>query len=137
MSAFPILIYFAFLPCFGQEVLRPIVAPEFGKPVIVAAEFVAKPNTYYDQNLVSEPFMLNVVSVDGRRLKEAVLIEYRLETGKKERKGMERTGVLMEFEAYETVYQSAFANPWLKTGEQGMAFTLFHVLHIRPMTKKG
>jgi hypothetical protein len=119
------------LACFGQECVRPIVATEFGRPVIVTAEFVPKSNTYYAQNLVREPFFLKVISVDGRMLKEAVIIEYILEA-EKEAKKLERAGSVQEFEAYETLYQPDFANPWLGDAEQGMGFALHPLLHIRP-----
>ena len=130
-SALLILLWVAQLPCFGQQVVRPMATTEFGKPIVVTAEFVAKPNTYYSQNLVLEPFSLKVISVDGQKLKEEVLIEYKLEVGKREDKKLERTGVILEFEAYETLYQPLSATPWLAEGEQGQAFSLVHVLHIR------
>ena len=128
----PLIFGLLHVACFGQECVRPVVATEFGKPVVVTAEFVAKSNTYYAQNLVPEAFTLKVIAVDGRRLKEAVLIEYKLEAGKKEAKKLERAGIVQEFEAYETLYQPAFAEPWLEEGEQGMSFCLHHLLHIRP-----
>jgi len=118
--------------CLGQECVRPVVAAEFGKPVVVTAEFVAKSNTYYVQNLVPEAYTLKVIAVDGRRLKEAVLIEYKLDAGKTEAKKLERVGIVQKFEAYETLYQPDFAKPWLEEGEQGMGFALHHLLHIRP-----
>src|SRR5690242_16600582 len=85
------LLWFATSSCFGQEAIRPLVAKEFGKPVVVNAEFVAKSNTYYEQNIVVEPFTLKVISVDGRRLKREVLIEYKFEAGMDEVKKLERT----------------------------------------------
>ena len=128
----PLIFGLLQVACFGQECVRPVVATEFGKPVMVTAEFVAKANTYYAQNLVPEAYTLKVIAVNGQRLKEAVLIEYKLEAGKKEKKELERAGVTLEFEAYETLYQPISATPWLGEGEQGEAFTLAHVLHIRP-----
>src|SRR4051794_28504851 len=64
------LLWLVSLPCFGQEMVRPRVAKEFGKPIVVKAEFVAKPNTYYHQNIVKEPFILKVIAVDGQRLEQ-------------------------------------------------------------------
>jgi hypothetical protein len=58
-----ILLWFACLPCVGQESIRPLVATSFGKPVVVTAEFVETPNDYYAQNMVTEPFYLKVLSV--------------------------------------------------------------------------
>ena len=106
------------------------------KPVIVTAEFVAKPKTYYNQNIVKEPFSLKVLSVDGRVLKEAVIIRYFLEADKKEERKLERIGLVQEFEAYETLRQPISATPWLGEREQGTGFYLEHLLHIRAMNKK-
>jgi hypothetical protein len=139
MKALASLLVFltAFATTQAQEAVLPSVAPEFGKQVTVQAEFVAKSNTYYAQNLVSEPYVLRVVSVDGRHLPEPVLIEYRLLAEKKKRPKIERSGIVQTFEAYESLYQPAFASPWLAEGEQGMAFALIHVLNVRLPEKKG
>jgi len=76
--AFFVSLWILNLSCFGQECVRPRVASEFGKPVIVTCEFVTKPNTYYAQNWIKEPFTLKVITVNGQTLREAVLIEYNL-----------------------------------------------------------
>ncbi len=123
--------------CFGKECIQPFVAAAFGEPVVVTAEFVAKPNTYYDRNIVNEPFYLKVISVDGRVLKEAVFIQYLFEADKKDEKKLERVDVVQEFEAYETLYQPISATPWLGELEQGSGFYLKHLLHIRAVNKKG
>ena len=44
----------------AQEMVRPIVAPKFGQPVVITGEFVDKPNDYYSQNMVPEPYSLRV-----------------------------------------------------------------------------
>ncbi len=121
----------------GQEAISPAVAREFGEPVVVRAELVSKGNTYYDQNMVAEAYTLKVVAVDDHELKEPVLIEYVLEADKKQKKAIERPGTVQTFEAYESLYQPINANPWLGPGEQGMRFVLVHVLHVRPLPKKG
>lgn len=131
------LLMSAVPPAGAQEAIRPRVAAEFGQPVTVQAEFVAKSETYYAQNLVPEPYALKVIAVNGRSLKEPVLIEYKLQAGEKQRTKVERVGEVMTFEAYESVYQPAFANPWLGAGEQGMSFTLIHVLYVRPPDTKS
>lgn len=121
----------------AQEVLRPVVAPKFGMQITIQAEFVEKSNTYYSQNIVSAPFALKVISVDGMILKEPVQIEYRLKADKKIRSKIERLGTIVTFEAYESIYQPPFADPWMEKGEQGMGFTLIHILNIRIPAKKG
>jgi hypothetical protein len=131
-----VLLGFTCLPCFGQECVQPFVAAAFGKPVVVTGEFVAKSNAYYDQNILKEPFYLKVISVDGRVLKEDVRIQYLLEANEKEKKQLERVGVVQEFEAYETLYQPVSATPWLGELEQGSGFYLKHLLHIRTVNKK-
>ena len=121
----------------AQESIRPIVSPEFGKPVTVRAEFVAKSNDYYSQNMVSAPYRLKVLAVDGRELKKPVLIEYNLRVEHEMRSKIERSGIISNFEAYESLYQPAMATPWLSDGEQGTSFALIHVLNIRPLHRNG
>jgi hypothetical protein len=121
----------------AQAVVRPIVATEFGKPIVVRAEFVAKPNDYYSQNMVTEPYMLKVVAVNGQPLKEPVIIEYKLHADKGGAAKVEHRGTVVTFEAYESVYQPSTATPWLGAGEQGTTFALIHVLHVRPQRHEG
>ncbi|HWA26141.1 MAG TPA: hypothetical protein VG734_10795 [Lacunisphaera sp.] len=121
----------------AQEAIRPAIASESGNPVVVQAEFVAKPNDYYSQNMVVEPYALKVVAVNGRALEQPVLMEYNLHLQGKERARIERRGSVATFEAYESLYQPGIATPWLADGQQGRAFALVHVLHIRPLRKKG
>jgi len=121
----------------AQESIRPVVAPEFGKPVLVRAEFIAKGNDYHSQNIVSEPYTLKVLAVNGHDLKEPVLIEYRLHTEEKNRTKVERMGLISIFEAYETIYQPGMATPWLPEGEQGTDYVLINVLHVRVPQKNG
>jgi hypothetical protein len=121
----------------AQEVLRPVVAPKFGESVIIQAEFVAKPNDYYSQNIVPEPYILSVISVDGMKLKAPVLIEYMLEVGKKDHSQLERLGATFTFEAYETVHQTGRPGPWMEEMEQGRGFVLENLLHIRPVKRRA
>jgi hypothetical protein len=115
----------------AQESIKPKIASEFGKHITVQAEFIPKPNDYYSQNIVAAPYTLKVFAVDGRKLKEPVIIEYNLHAEKKSRTKIERLGASLTFEAYESLYQPGFARPWLAPGEQGMGFALIHVLHVR------
>src|SRR3974390_2553021 len=110
----------------AQAVIRPIIAAEFGKQIVVQAEFVAKPNDYYSQNMVTEPYMLKVVAVNGQPLKEPVVIEYKLEADKRSAAKVEHLGAVVTLDAYESVYQPSPATPWLGTGEQGTTFALIH-----------
>lgn len=103
--------------------------------MVVRAEFAPKANSYDEQNFVSNPFTLKVLEVNGRKLKEPVLIEYLLEADESERKKLERADTVQEFEAYETLYQPPFATPWLGEGMQGSSFYLKHLLHIRAAKK--
>lgn len=104
---------------------------EFGKPLTVLVEFVEKSNSYYEQNIISEPYSLRVIAVNGHELGKPMLMEYRLLIGEKERAQIERPKKLQTLEAYESVYQPAMATPWLAEGEQGQAFALVHVLFLR------
>lgn len=121
----------------AQDTIRPIVGTEFGKPLTIRAEFVAKAGDYYSQNLVKERFALKVLVVDGRTLPEPILMEYRVET-KGRRPAFERTGQVVTLDAYESLYQPAkVASPWAAKGEQGMPFALIHVLYLRLPPKQG
>jgi hypothetical protein len=121
----------------AQAVIRPVIAPEFGKQITVKAEFVAKSNDYHSQNMVREPYTLKVVAVNGRTLKEPVLIEYKLQLDGKARAKIEQLSTPMLLEAYETLYQPPGATPWLGELEQGSTFGLVHLLCVRPPQKKG
>ena len=121
----------------AQDVLRPAVAPKFGEPVTVQAKFVAKPNNYYSQNIIPEPYMLSVIAVDGAKLKAPVLIEYKLEVGNRDRSKWERLGVVFTFEAYETIYQTGQPGPWMEEWEQGRGFYMENLLHIRPVKRRA
>jgi hypothetical protein len=120
----------------AQEIIRPLVAPAFGKPAVVEAEFVMKPDTYYAQNIIKEPYQLKAYAVNSKLLKSPVLIEYTVWRGQAE--GFVKTGNRFTLEAYETLYQPSFSTPWLQEGEQGMAFSLMHRLVIRlPVAKQA
>jgi hypothetical protein len=121
----------------AQAVIRPAIAAEFGTQITVKAEFVAKSNDYYSQNMVREPYTLKVVAVNGRTLRKPVLIEYKLQVEDKDRTKIEQLGTSLLLEAYETVYQPPTATPWLRNGEQGSSFHLTHLLHIRPPQKNS
>ena len=124
------------LPCaVAQEGLSPLIAFAFGKQITVQAEFVPKSNDYYSQNFISEHYSLKVTAVNGKNLKEPVVIEYRLQIEAKKRARIERPGAVVTLEAYESLYQPSFATPWLGDSEQGMGFALIHVLFIRPQVK--
>lgn len=121
----------------AQAVIRPVVASEFGKQITVKAEFVPKSNTYHSQNMVQKPYTLKVVAVNGRTLKEPVLVEYKLLADEKSRARIEQSGIPVLLEAYETLYQPPMATPWLGELEQGADFALVHLLCVRPPQKKG
>jgi hypothetical protein len=147
MKTIPILLLLGVAwvpPIAAQEVLRPKVAAQFGKPIVVQAVFVAKFNDYYSQNMVSEPYTLSVTSVNGKTLKTPVLIEYLIEpelgeirVGKKERPQWERLGASLTFEAYEDVYASGRPVSWWEEDEQGRGFVMVNRLHVRLPKKKG
>ena len=134
-SLMKILCLFALLACSltcqAQEAIRPKVAPAFGRPVVVRAEFVSKPNDYRSQNIVSEPFNLKIIAVDGKALKHPVIIEYRLHLRDSDKKRIELLALPQTFEAYEFIYRPPQTGPWLEEGMQGSDFALVNILHIR------
>ncbi|QYY35626.1 hypothetical protein [Ruficoccus sp. ZRK36] len=56
--------------------VKPRLLSAFGKVSKIEAYFVEKPDSYYAQNIVNEPFFLKVVAIDGQQLAEPVVIEY-------------------------------------------------------------
>lgn len=118
----------------AQEVIRPRVAPAFGKVILVKATFVEKPNDYYSQNIIRAPYVLRVAAVNGKELKEAVLIEYVLDLTQEERLHLEELGRVNEFDAYETVYQQGVPAGWTGGIEQ-FYFSFRHKLHVKPVGK--
>lgn len=124
----------ALLTSFAQEAVRPRVAPAFGTIIKIEARFVAKAQTYHAQNIVKEPFALEVTTVNGKALPKPIQIEYQLEETDKAKTATEKPGAVQSFEAYETLYQPAMANPFLKPTDQQMPFVLISRLHLRRPT---
>jgi len=56
--------------------ISPDLGVNFGTVVSLEVEFVEKPNTYIDQNLIKTPFLARILVVNGEPLKTPVNTEY-------------------------------------------------------------
>lgn len=59
------------------EIIKPFLGETFGQVLRLEIEFVEKPNCYYEQNIIEEPFMAKVLSVNGKKLKPPISIQYK------------------------------------------------------------
>lgn len=122
---------------FAQEAIKPVVARSFGEVITIEAQFIEKPNSYYAKNTIKEPFYLEVMVVNGKKLAQPVVIEYILHESGNEKVRIEKKGLIQKLEAYETLRQPVLANPFIKPGEQRTSFVLTHTLHIRRISANG
>ena len=83
----------------AKESLTPQLSEQFGEVFDVTIEFIEKPRTYYAQNLVKADWFAKVKAVNGKALKDPVVIEYRC-AGQKFKKG--ETMTLRAFEDIES-----------------------------------
>jgi hypothetical protein len=111
-----------------RESVAPLIGSHFGEIVMIEAEFIAKPNTFRDQNIVSEPFLLSIYAVNGRVLKEPVVMEYDADTGMA---GLE-SGKRYRLTAYETLSTEGYPRGWKEEASQ-FEYRLIHRIVIRPV----
>ncbi|GAA5496334.1 hypothetical protein Rhal01_02517 [Rubritalea halochordaticola] len=55
----------------------PAVSQQFGQVIEVKVVFVEKPNTYYAQNMVKASCYAKILEVNGKKLEQPVVLEYR------------------------------------------------------------
>ena len=114
------------LTSFGKkQSIKPLVADQFGKIIAIEATFIEKPNDYHSQNIVKEPYLLSVVSVNGQKLSKPIIIEYisspeipKIKTGQK-----------YTLQAYETIYTWGEPRNWVEMSQ--FDYQIIHRLIIR------
>lgn len=111
----------------AREAIVPVVADKFGQVIEIEGEFAPKRNTYFEQNVVTEPSLLKVLAVDGRQLRDPVLIEYAIENGSE----IEREG-RFRMRAYETIYTDGTPSGWGNLPDQ-FTYTIRHRAVIKDL----
>jgi hypothetical protein len=132
-----ILLLISFIPLFHclaeNKTVSPIIAPAFGKVITIEAKFIEKPNTYTAQNLFKEAFLIEVISVDGKKLKKPLSIEYTL--GVPVKSDFKPTkNKIYKLLAYETIYSFGQPRKWKKFPAQ-FDYSIYHKLIIKPKEK--
>jgi len=115
-----------------KETVVPLIGSRFGEIVRIEAEFIPKANTYHDQNIVKEPFLISVLVVNGQSLKKPIVMEYRSSGKVPEFKNDKR----YQLEAYETIYVEGAVRGWDDEIAQ-VDYQICHVIVIRPTKPRG
>ena len=83
-----------------------MLSDKFGDVFDVTIEFVEKPNDYYSQNIVKSKWFAKVKAVNGKPLKEPIVMEYRGDD-----KSFQK-GSTMTLRAYEDIESSGINREW-------------------------
>ena len=113
-----------------NKVIKPKVAQSFGEVVTVEVEFIEKENSFIEQNLIKEPWLAKVISVNGAILKDPVVIEYVLVEGIEVKKGQTR-----KFMAYEDIYKLGAPRGWNEEVAK-IDYPMCHRLFLNPPRNK-
>ena len=113
-----------------NKVIKPKVAQSFGEVVTVEVEFIEKENSFIEQNLIKEPWLAKVISVNGAILKDPVVIEYVLVEGIEVKKGQTR-----KFMAYEDIYKLGAPRGWNEEVAK-IDYHICHRLFLKPPRNK-
>ncbi|MGB3119289.1 MAG: hypothetical protein WBE58_10730 [Verrucomicrobiales bacterium] len=108
----------------AKESLSPLLSEKFGEVFDVTIEFVGKPNTYYAQNIVAAKWFAKVKAVNGKPLREPLVMEYRCD-GKTFEKGSTIT-----LRAYEDIESSGINREWDGVVRQ-FNYGISHFLRVR------
>jgi hypothetical protein len=95
----------------------------------VEVEFVEKRRTYIEQNIVKEPWLAKVVSVNGVELETPVIIEYILI------EGTVNKGIKYSFLAFEDIYRLGSPRGWSEEVSQ-IDYHLRQRLFLKPLNQK-
>lgn len=108
----------------AKESISPLFSEKFGEVFDVTVEFVEKSNTYHAQHFVKAKWFAKVKAVNGKPLKEPVVIEYRTHEKEFEK------GVTLTLRAYEDLESSGVNREWegevMKTN-----YSISHFLRVR------
>lgn len=128
MKRFLVVLLMVCSCALAKESISPMVGEKFGAVMTLEVEFVDKPNTYWAQNVVKEPWLAKVISVNNVKLGEPVVIEYRSET---EGFVKDKRYVLR---GYEDIWRNGFPTGWSEEPEQ-FTYQIHHRLildKVRP-----
>lgn len=112
-----------------EHVIEPRIGLPFGEVCVVKVEFVEKRNTYIHQNVIKEPWLAKVISVNGVLLEKPVTMEYSLGDDKVTK------GKTYEFRAYESFYRLGNPDGWDKEVGQ-FPYHIHRILHLKPIEPK-
>ena len=112
----------------AKESLSPKFSEEFGEVIEITVEFVEKPNTYYAQNIVKAKWFAKVKAVNGKPLKEPIVMEYRGENK------LFQEGSTMTLRAYEDIESSGVNREWDGVVRQ-FNYDISHFLRVRILKK--
>lgn len=83
-----------------------MLSDKFGDVFDVTLEFVEKPSSYYAQNIVKARWFAKVKAVNGRSLKEPIVMEYRGDDESFQK------GSTLTLRAYEDIESSGINREW-------------------------
>jgi hypothetical protein len=133
MKIIAFALTFLITPLFGEdEAIKPMVGSSFGKVMVVEVQFVEKENTYYQQNIVDEPWLAKVISINGTKLKEPVVIEYLIRDDKEKKYANKQ---IYEFLAYEDIESIGTPHKWTEEAQQ-IPYMFRQRLVMQEMTRK-
>jgi hypothetical protein len=117
-----------------EKVIKPLIGSEFGVVVEVNAKFIEKRNTYHDQMRIKEPFLISIISVNGKELPDPIVMEYRyIEDETPVDFEQNKT---YEFIAYETIYTRGTPKGWSnEKWKNQIPYLIIHQVVIKQ--KKG
>ena len=108
----------------AQESLSPKLSKKFGEVFDVTVEFVEKSNTYYSQNFVKAKWFAKVKAVNGKPLKEPIVMVYRSHEKEFEK------GSTLTLRAYEDIESFGVNREW--DGEVMQTnYGISHFLRVR------
>jgi hypothetical protein len=130
MKIILLILALSFDVTFAQgQVVKPRVGSSFGEVLTVEVEFVEKRRTYIEQNIVKEPWLAKVVSVNGVELETPVIIEYILI------EGTVNKGIKYSFLAFEDIYRLGSPRGWSEEVSQ-IDYHLRQRLFLKPLNQK-
>ncbi len=133
-----ILFAVAFLigPVSGEDqAIKPLVGSSFGEVFVITVEFVEKGKSYYQQNIVKEPWLSKVISINGVELKEPIVIEYLLVEDTATKGKNYAKGKKYEFMAYEDIETMGTPQNWEDENSQ-IPYIICQRLILKQITKK-
>ena len=113
----------------AKETISPKVADKFGEVFVATIEFVEKPKTYLALRIVDEPFFAKVKSINGKPLKESIVIEYRSDD-----KSFKK-GETLILKAYEDVESLGGNEEWTGRITQ-ISYRMRHFIHIKRLANE-